>query len=80
MGLSAAMLRNTTADLEELSYLKLHEGILRRLELISIDSEHILAVLLMASGAVKNQVVSIPKDLPDEELYRINRSYFVAIP
>ncbi len=52
---------------------ELHQSILRRLELISIDSEHILAVLLMASGAVKNQVVSIPKDLPDEELYRINR-------
>ncbi len=52
---------------------ELHESILRRLELISIDSKHILAVLLMASGAVKNQVVSIPKDLPDAELYRINR-------
>ena len=52
---------------------ELHESILRRIELISIDSEHILAVLLMASGAVKNQVVPIPKDLPDDELYRINR-------
>lgn len=52
---------------------ELHESILRRLELISIDSEHILAVLLMASGAVKNQVVSIPKKLSDEELYRINQ-------
>ena len=52
---------------------ELHESILHRLELISIDSEHILAVLLMASGAVKNQVVSIPKDLSDGELYQINR-------
>ena len=52
---------------------ELHESILRRLELISIDSEHILAVLLMASGAVKNQVVSIPKDLSDGKLYQINR-------
>ena len=52
---------------------ELHESILRRLELTSIDSEHILAVLLMASGAVKNQVVPIPKNLSDEELYRINR-------
>jgi heat-inducible transcriptional repressor len=52
---------------------ELHESILRRIELISIDSEHILAVLLMASGAVKNQVVSIPEDLSDDELYRINR-------
>ncbi len=52
---------------------ELHESILHRLELISIDSEHILAVLLMASGAVKNQVVSIPKNLSDVELYRINR-------
>ena len=52
---------------------ELHESILRRIELISIDSEHILAVLLMASGAVKNQVVPIPKDLSDDELYRINQ-------
>lgn len=52
---------------------ELHESILRRIELISIDSEHILAVLLMASGAVKNQVVPIPKNLSDDELYRINR-------
>lgn len=52
---------------------ELHESILRRIELISIDSEHILAVLLMASGAVKNQVVPIPKNLSDNELYRINR-------
>ena len=52
---------------------ELHESILRRLELISIDSDHILAVLLMASGAVKNQVVSLPKDLSDGELYQINR-------
>ena len=52
---------------------ELHENILRRLELISIDSEHILAVLLMASGVVKNQVVSIPKDLSDGGLYQINR-------
>lgn len=52
---------------------ELHESILRRLELIAIDSEHILAVLLMASGAVKNQVVSIPKQLSNAELYRINR-------
>lgn len=52
---------------------ELHESILRRIELISIDSEHILAVLLMASGAVKNQVVPIPKNLSDDELYRINQ-------
>ncbi len=52
---------------------ELHESILRRIELISIDSEHILAVLLMASGAVKNQVVPIPKNLSDNELYRINQ-------
>ena len=52
---------------------ELHESILHRLELISIDSEHILAVLLMASGVVKNQVVSIPKDLSDGELHQINR-------
>ena len=52
---------------------ELHESILRRLELISIDSEHILAVLLMASGVVKNQVVAIPKDLSDGELYQINQ-------
>ena len=52
---------------------ELHESILRRIELISIDSKHILAVLLMASGAVKNQVVPIPKNLSDDELYRINQ-------
>ncbi len=52
---------------------ELHDSILRRLELISIDNEHILAVLIMASGVVKNQVVSIPKDLSDEEIYQINQ-------
>jgi heat-inducible transcriptional repressor len=52
---------------------ELHDSILRRLELISIDNEHILAVLIMTSGVVKNQVVSIPKDLSDEEIYQINQ-------
>ena len=42
---------------------ELHENILHRLEFIPIDSEKVLAVLLMASGVVKIQVVPISKVL-----------------
>ena len=60
---------------------ELHDSILRRLELIPIDedddnSEHqgkVLAVLLMASGVVKNHIVPVSKDLSDKDIRRISR-------
>ncbi len=60
---------------------ELHESILRRLELIPIDgdddnSKHqgkVLAVLLMASGVVKNHIVPVSKDLTDQDIRRISR-------
>ena len=52
---------------------ELHESVLRRLELISIDSEYILAILLMASGTVKNKVVPIPGNLSPEAIYQISQ-------
>ena len=58
---------------------ELHDSILRRLELIPIDTnqndaerqEKVLAVLVMASGTVKNHVVPIHKDLSYEDIHRI---------
>lgn len=74
------IMEQTSKTLSEISHYigvvlspELHESILRRLELVSVDSERILAVLLMASGVVKNKVVPIPKDLSDEDLHRINQ-------
>ena len=60
---------------------ELHGSILRRLELIPIDgdndnAEHqgkVLAVLLMASGVVKNHIVPVSKDLTDQDIRRISR-------
>ena len=60
---------------------ELHGSILRRLELIPIDgdndnAEHqgkVLAVLLMASGVVKNHIVPVSKDLTDQDFRRISR-------
>ena len=52
---------------------ELHEGILRRLEFIPIDDEKVLAILLMASGVVKSQVVPISKDLSNENIHQISR-------
>lgn len=58
---------------------ELHDTILRRLELIPIDSDNsgyqgkVLAVLLMESGVVKNHIVSVSKDLSDKDIRRISR-------
>lgn len=60
---------------------ELHDSILRRLELIPIDGDkdnsahrgRVLAVLLMASGVVKNHIVSVSKDLADKDIRGINR-------
>ena len=60
---------------------ELHDSILRRLELIPIDGDSdnseyrgkVLAVLLMASGVVKNHIVSVSKDLSDKDIRRISR-------
>lgn len=60
---------------------ELHDSILRRLELIPIEGNSnnsefrgkVLAVLLMASGVVKNHIVSVGKDLSDKEIRRISR-------
>ncbi|MCZ6681522.1 MAG: heat-inducible transcriptional repressor HrcA [Candidatus Poribacteria bacterium] len=62
---------------------ELDESVLHRLELISIDSKHILAILLMASGVVKNQVVPITDNLSDEEVSRMSRIFnekFAGLP
>ena len=54
---------------------ELHENILSRLELVSIDSaEHkgkVLAVLVMTSGTVKNHLVPVHRNLSAEDIYRI---------
>jgi heat-inducible transcriptional repressor len=60
---------------------ELHEGTLRHLELIPIDTtsddserqRRVLAVLVMASGTVKNHVVLVHKDLSGEDIHRIKR-------
>jgi heat-inducible transcriptional repressor len=52
---------------------QLHESVLQRLELISIDAEHILAVLVMTSGVVENKLLSAPSGLSDKAVYRIKQ-------
>ena len=60
---------------------ELHGSILRRLELIPIDGDDdnseyqgkVLAVLLMASGVVKNHIVPVSKDFTGQDIRRISR-------
>ena len=52
---------------------QLHQGILRRLELIPLDSQKVIVVLITNSGLVKNQVVSIHESLSKADFYRISR-------
>ena len=52
---------------------QLHDGILRRLELIPLDTQRVVVVLITNSGLVKNQVVSVHESLSKAEIYRISR-------
>ena len=52
---------------------QLHHGILRRLELIPLDTQKVIVVLITNSGLVKNQVVSIHESLSNADIYRISR-------
>ena len=52
---------------------QLHEGILRRLELIPLDTQRVIVVLITTSGLVKNQVFSIQESLSNADIYRISR-------
>lgn len=53
--------------------LQLHQGILRRLELIPLDTQKVIVVLITNSGLVKNQVVSTQASLSNADIYRISR-------
>jgi len=52
---------------------KLQESILRRLELISVDSARILVVLMMESGMVKSRYIAVEGEIPPKSLQKINR-------
>ena len=52
---------------------QLHESILQRLELISIDTEHVLAVLVMASGIVESKRIALPHSHSNASIQQISR-------
>ena len=52
---------------------KLHDGILRRLELIPLDTRRVVVVLITNSGLVKNQVVSVDDSLSKADIYRVSQ-------
>lgn len=88
VGSFEGIIEQTSKFLSEISHYigfvltpELHDSILHRLELIPIDgdgenTEHqskVLAVLLMASGVVKNHIVPVSNDLSDKDIRQINR-------
>ena len=52
---------------------QLHDGILRRLELIPLDTHRVVVVLITNSGLVKNQVVSVHESLSKADIHWISR-------
>lgn len=49
----------------------IHEGLFRRIELISVGASTVLSVIITASGMVRNRLISLDFEIPRQELERI---------
>ncbi len=74
------LMMSTTRVLSALSHCtgfvlppKMVEEKIRRIELVPVDTHHVLAVLVSETGQVRNQMVVVDKTPPDEELRQVSR-------
>ncbi len=74
------LMMSTTRILSALSHCtgfvlppKMVEEKIRRIELVPVDSHHVLAVLVSETGQVRNQMIVVDRTPPDEELRQASR-------